>query len=237
VFGNVYDRIGFPCTTLRDLVVARIVNPKSKTSTIRYLNRYIGITLSKDTLYRFLDTLDKNTLTKIAFSFVSKRNNGITLILYDVTTLSFEIENEDEVRKKGYSKEHRNDLPQMLIGLFVDFDGYPFDFDVFEGNTFEGHTFKVAVENLMNKYSFENLTVVADAGMLSEDNLSYLTDRHISYIVGARIKNMPDKITKNLCSLITERMDGMNYHGEINASSLIIRKIAQKETWQIGKDW
>ena len=200
VFGNVYDRIGFPGTTLRDLVVARIVNPKSKTSTIRYLKRYIGITLSKDTLYRFLDTLDKDTLTKIAFSFVSKRNNGITLILYDVTTLSFETENEDEVRKKGYSKEHRNDMFQILIGLFVDFDGYPFDFDVFEGNKFEGHTLKAAVENLMNKYSFENLTIVADAGMLSEDNLSYLTDRHISYIVGARIKNMPDKITKNLCS-------------------------------------
>lgn len=200
VFGNVYDRIGFPYGTLRDLVVARIVNPKSKAATIRYLNRYIGITLSKDTLYRFLDTLDKDALTRIAFSFVSKRNNnGIALIFYDVTTLSFETENEDGVRKKGYSKEHRNDMPQILIGLFVDFDGYPFDFDVFEGNKFEGHTFKVAVEDIMNKYPFENLTVVADAAMLSEDNLSYLTDRHISYIVGARIKNMPDKITKDLC--------------------------------------
>ena len=200
VFGAVYDHIGFPDTMLRDLVIARIVNPKSKTATIRYLNRHIGITFSKDTLYRFLDTLDHDSLTKIAYSFVSKRNNGITLIFYDVTTLSFETENEDGVRRKGYSKEHRSDMPQILIGLFVDSDGYPFDFDVFEGNKFEGHTFKAAVGNLMNKYSFEHLTVVADAGMLSEDNLSYLTEHHITYIVGARIKNLSNSLKKGICS-------------------------------------
>lgn len=198
VFGAVYDRIGFPATILRDLVVARIIYPKSKLASTTYLSQYLGKQFAKDTIYRFLDTLDKQILTKIAFDFVSKRNNGISLIFYDVTSLSFETDTEDELRRKGYSKEHRHDMPQVLLGLFVDSDGYPFDFDVFEGNKFEGHTFKAAVDALTKKYSFENLTIVADAGMLSEDNLSYLRKVLIQYIVGARIKNLPDALKENI---------------------------------------
>ncbi len=198
VFGSVYDSIGFPNNLLRDLVVARIVYPKSKLSTIRYLGRHMGINLPKDRVYRFLDRLDKNELSQIAFRFVSQRNNGISLIFYDVTTLYFEVDNEDTLRKKGYSKDHRSDIPQILIGLFVDHDGYPFDFDFFDGKTFEGNTFQVAIGNLMAKYSFDKLTVVADAGMLSEANLSYLESVDIGYIVGARLRSLGDKLTQEL---------------------------------------
>lgn len=198
VFGTVYNLIGFPDSILRDLVVARIVHPKSKDATVRYFRNYLGITLSKDRIYRFLDTLDKNKLSKIAYDFVSLKNNGISLIFYDVTTLHFETEKEDNFRKKGFSKDHRGDMPQVLIGLFVDSQGYPFDFDYFTGNTFEGHTFKTSVEKLIKKYQFESLTVVADAGMLSEDNLSYLEDKKINYIVGARLKNTKEETTKHI---------------------------------------
>ena len=198
VFGKVYDLVGFSNNMLRDLVVARIVHPKSKDATVRYLRNYLGIMLSKDKIYRFLDTLDKNKLTEIAYKFVSLKNNGISLIFYDVTTLHFETEKEDDFRKKGFSKDHRGDMPQVLIGLFVDHEGYPFDFDYFTGNTFEGHTFKTSVEKLIKKYQFENLTVVADAGMLSQDNLSYLDDKKINYIVGARLKNTKEEIVKQI---------------------------------------
>lgn len=198
VFGKVYDLVGFPNNMLRDLVVARIVHPKSKDATVRFLKNYLGIILSKDKIYRFLDTLDKNKLSKIAYEFVSVKNNGVSLIFYDVTTLHFETEKEDEFRKKGFSKDHRGDMPQVLIGLFVDFEGYPFDFDYFTGNTFEGHTFKTSVEKLIKKYQFDNLTVVADAGMLSEDNLAYLETKKINYIVGARLKNTKEEIVKKI---------------------------------------
>ncbi len=160
----------------------------------RYLKKYLGISLHRDKVYRFLDTLDKNKLTKIAYDFVSLKNNGVSLIFYDVTTLHFETEKEDEFRKKGFSKDHRGDMPQILVGLFVDYEGYPFDFDFFEGNTFEGHTFKTSVEKLIKKYQFNNLTVVADAGMLFQDNLSYLESKKINYIVGARLKNTKEEI-------------------------------------------
>lgn len=198
VFGYVYDSIGFPHTLLRDLVIGRIVYPKSKIATIRYLNHNLGIALSKDTVFRFLDTLDKEELTQTAFDFVSKTNHGISLIFYDVTTLYFETEDEDDLRKKGFSKNHRSDVPQILIGLFVDSEGYPFDFDFFEGSTFEGHTFQAAMEKVLQKYDFTSLTVVADAAMLSEKNLQYLEFRGINYIVGARLKNLPKKTTDTI---------------------------------------
>ena len=198
IFGHIYDSIGFPNDLLRDLVVARIVCPKSKLATIRYLDQYLGIKLPIDKVYRFLDTCDKNELTKIAFDFVSKKNNGVALIFYDVTTLYFESNDEDSLRKKGFSKDHKNELPQIVIGLFVDKDGYPFDFDFYEGSMFEGHTFPVAVKALVEKYKFKtgDLVVVTDAGMLSEKNINFLEAENLNYIVGARLKGLSEKIKK-----------------------------------------
>jgi transposase len=183
VFGRVYDRIGFTNNLLRDLVVARIVYPKSKLATIRY----------------------KNELTQAAFEFVVSKHGGkgLSLIFYDVTTLYFESDKEDNFRQKGYSKDHRSDMPQILVGLFVDKDGYPFDFDFFEGKTFEGHTLPRMIASLKNKHSFDHLdhlTVVADAGMLSKDNLDYLEGEHIGYIVGARLKNLPQDLKSQIVS-------------------------------------
>lgn len=198
VFGTVYDRLGFPCNLLRDLVIARIVYPKSKTATIRYLRRYLGIILSKDKVYRFLDTLDKDALTGIAFRFVSAKNKGVSLLFYDVTTLHFETETEDDFRKKGFSKNHRTDVPQIMVGLFVDNEGYPFDFDFFEGSIFEGHTFPAAIKKIVAKHVFTSLTVVADSAMLSVDNLEFLDFLNINYIVGARLKNLPGSVIEKI---------------------------------------
>lgn len=198
IFGHIYDLIGFPRSLLKDLVIARIVYPKSKLATVRYLDQYLGIRLTVDKVYRFLDTLDKDELTKIAFDFVSQKNNGMTLIFYDVTTLYFETNDEDNLRKKGYSKDHKNDLPQILIGLFVDQAGYPFDFDFYDGSTFEGHAFQKAIRALIKKYQFTDLVVVADAGMLSEKNINFLETKKLSYIVGARLKSLPEKIKKQI---------------------------------------
>lgn len=198
VFGRVYDAIGFPQNLLRDLAIARIVYPRSKLATVRYLNRYLGIELTKDRVYRCLDRLDKRQLTQTAFKFVSQRQRGVSLIFYDVTSLHFETETEDEIRTKGHSKNRRSDLPQILIGLFVDQDGYPFDFDMFSGRTFEGHTLTAAIDRLTGKYQFTNLTVVADAAMLSRDNLNFLDAKQLNYIVGARLKSLPEELTAEI---------------------------------------
>lgn len=199
VFGCVYDLIGFPKNMLRDLVIARIVYPKSKTATLRYLNNYLGVSIGKNKLFHFLDTLDKDALTHIAFDFVTNQHStGISICFYDITTLYFETGDEDTLRQKGFSKDHRTDIPQILIGLFVDNYGYPFDFDFYEGKTFEGNTFIKAVEAIRSRYRFHDLTVVADAGMLSRKNLDYLDSVKIGYIVGARLKNLPKAVIRKV---------------------------------------
>ena len=201
VFGRVYDSIGFPNNLLRDLTIARIVFPHSKLATVRFLSRCCGIKLSKDKIYRFLGQVDKEELTKIAYSYVTRKNkNIVSLVFYDVTTLYFETEREDDLRRKGFSKDHRADVPQVLVGLFVDIDGYPFDFDFFSGNTFEGDTFPVAIKRLMNKYQLKDLVVVADAGMLSIKNLGYLESIGLGYVVGARLKNLNNEIKTKVLS-------------------------------------
>lgn len=229
VFGHIYDSIGFPNNYLRDLVIARIVYPKSKMATIRYLDQYLGIELTRGKIYPFLDTLNKDRLTKIAFDFVSKKNDGIALIFYDVTTLYFETNNEDELRKKGYSKDHKNDLPQIVIGLFVDKNGFPFDFDFYDGSTFEGHAFPKAIKALTTKYQFKDLVVVADAGMLSEKNIQFLETEKLNYIVGARLKNLSEKFKEQIFAhnFTKEQFFKITYEikletGEIKDKRLII---------------
>lgn len=91
-------------------------------------------------------------------------------------------------------------MPQILLGLLVDRDGYPFDFDFFTGKTFEGHTFVKAITNLLSKYSLKDLTVVADAGMLSSDNLDFLERSNLRFIAGARLKNLAAEITAKILS-------------------------------------
>lgn len=193
-FGKVYDSLKFPDNLLRDLVVARIVFPHSKLATVRFLDRVCNIKLSKDKIYRFLKKIDKDELTEIAYSHIVLKNKTLSLVFYDVTTLHFEMEREDDLRRKGFAKNHRNDLPQILVGLFVDSDGFPFDFDFFSGNTFEGDTFSICVEKLITKYQLKTLTVVADAGMLSSKNLDFLESHHLNYIVGARLKSLNNKL-------------------------------------------
>ena len=100
VFGKVYDLVGFFKQYAAGFSCCPHRSSKSKDATVRYLRNYLGIMLSKDKIYRFLDTLDKNKLTEIAYKFVSLKNNGISLIFYDVTTLHFETEKEDDFRKK-----------------------------------------------------------------------------------------------------------------------------------------
>ena len=229
VFGTVYDQLGFPAGLLRELCIGRIVYPKSKLATVDYFHQYLGIDLSISQVYRFLDTIEKTQLVATASAFVSHKPTGFSFVLYDVTTLHFETTVEDNLRQKGFAKNHRNDLPQVLVGLFVDPQGYPFDFDVFSGSTFEGHTLQTVVTDFKVKHQISELTIVADAGMLSLQNLQKLKDLQVHYIVGARIKNL----AKNPSQLIFNHDFSVKEIFETNVSEygrLIVEYSASRAT-------
>ncbi len=125
----------------------------------------------------------------------------ISVVFYDVTTVYFEIDNEDELRKTGFSKEGKHQNPQIVLGLLVSKNGYPLAYDVFEGNKFEGHTMLPVIDSFKAKYNLKQLVVIADSGLLSNSNIDELQSKNYEFILGARIKNESKSIKENILSL------------------------------------
>jgi transposase len=122
-------------------------------------------------------------------------------VFYDVTTLYFEIEDEDDLRKTGFSKEGKHQHPQIVLGLLVSVDGYPLAYEIFEGKKFEGHTMLPVVEAFRKKYQLQDLIIIADAGLLSNDNIEELQQKKYNYILGARIKNETNALKQKILGL------------------------------------
>ncbi len=206
VFGTLFDRLGFgaiPETLFRHIVIARLAHPVSKVKTVDYLYRYQGISVAIDSIYRFLDKLNdkyKTTVERLAFEYSQSVLGSIFVVFYDMTTLYFESEDEDDLRKIGFSKDGKFQHPQIMLGLFVGEYGYPIGYDIFEGNIFEGHTLLPMLEKICRKYGLGRPVVVADAALLSRNNLKGLIAEGYSFIIGARIKNESDDIQRKILS-------------------------------------
>jgi transposase len=125
-------------------------------------------------------------------------------VFYDVTTIYFEIDDEDELRKTGFSKEGKHQNPQIVLGLLVSRNGYPLAYEIFEGNKFEGHTMLPILDAFKQKYSLERLIIIADSGLLSRSNIEELQSKNYEFILGARIKNESNIIKEKILGLRLE---------------------------------
>ena len=214
VLGALVDRIGISSpndSLLRRLVIARILYPTSKIRTISFLNQSFGTHLEKDQVYRFLDNLSKSQdeiLGSLRMHVTTSYPASFNFILYDVSTLYFETDRDDEdvaavsgLRKRGYSKDKRDDLPQVVLGLGVNSLGMPLTYRLYPGNTYEGSTLISGIDDTLKSLGQASLTVVGDAGMLSEKNLSALEERGLTYIVGARLKSLPKSLQEEIQNL------------------------------------
>lgn len=208
VLGRLFDDIGFnqiKDSLFRKLVMARLCYPASKLKTTEYLQHYENYSTDKDKIYRYLDKLhnsQKRLVQKISYEHtLSVLNHSIQLVFYDVTTLYFEIEQEDELRKTGFSKDGKPGNPQLVLGLLVSQGGYPLAYEVFKGNKFEGHTMLPVLNLFRRKYRLKELVVVADAGLLWQKNITALEQNKYTYILGARLKNEPQAIKEQILKL------------------------------------
>jgi transposase len=205
IFGKIYDFIGFNKIEeemFRHLVISRMAFPLSKLKTIQYLYRYQGVLLDIDAIYRFLDKLNstlKEQVEQIAFAHTLRVLNGnISVVFYDMTTLYFEASDEDDLRKTGFSKDGKHQNPQIFIGLLVGLGGYAIGYDIYEGNTYEGHTLIPFLEKISKKFNLNKPIVVADAGLLSNENIKALEEKEYEYILGGRLKNEPENIKNQI---------------------------------------
>lgn len=220
LLGKLFDQIGFghiPDKLFRQLVLARICYPVSKLRTVDYLKKYHSLAVDEDSVYRYLDKLyntQKEAVQQISYEHTLKIIGGkINIVFYDVTTLYFEIDYEDELRKTGFSKEGKHQNPQIILGLLVSIDGYPLAYEIHEGNKFEGHTMLPVIDAFRAKYGLDKLIIVADSGLLSNDNIDQLNRKGYEFILGARIRSETSQVKDKILSL-----------GLQNGQSTVIKK-------------
>ncbi len=198
---STFNALGFDAVadeTFKTLVCARLVEPTSKLDTPRVLDD-IGVDAPhlssiKRALARCVERDYRTVLATACWEHVTAAGGpGAALVLYDLTTLYFEAEKEDGLRKVGMSKERRVD-PQITVGLLVARDGFPLDIHVFEGNKAETKTLIPVITAFQQRHQVSDMVVVADAGMLSAANLNALEDAGLSFIVASRTSKAPKEL-------------------------------------------
>lgn len=195
------------------MLVDRLHDPCSKRSS--YINQtdYVNIShVQLQHLYRTLDKLaDYNELIQKQIYQTGRNlfNQSLDVVFYDVTTLYFdsEVENEGSIRETGFSKDGKIGKTQILFCMLIDKNKQPIGYRIFKGGTFEGHTFIHALEDLQKKFKIDKVIVVADRGMLSTDNLKLVVDFGFEFIVGERLRNLPKKIKSHLINIDNYQKD------------------------------
>lgn len=194
---NARGRIGYDLDQAVFLLAAmRILKPMSKSKTFGSRDELLFDfnKLSLDDIYHGLDVLadkKKTILSNLNRNLEEIYARVKTIAFYDVTTFYFESFDSDELRARGMSKENKTNEVQVVLGLLVDGEGIPIDYELFRGNTSEMNTIVEVVNNYKAKNKLEKVTVVADRGLNSRLNLKTLTDLNFDYIVAQSIDRLP----------------------------------------------
>jgi hypothetical protein len=195
----VYAWLGFDQIAdeaFKALVLARIIEPTSKADTVRVLTELGVPGPTRVTFMRCLKrVIERDYRTVIAKACYARavRDGGLAMVLYDLTTLHFETDVEDRLRKVGMSKERRVD-PQVTVGLLTTGAGFPLDVHLFEGNKAETKTLVPVLTAFAERHHIDDVVVVADAGMLSAANLVALEEAGFAFIVGSKPSSAADDL-------------------------------------------
>jgi len=202
-------------------VLARIVEPTSLLDTGRVLSDMgrtpAAYATMKRTLARCTSGKYRDQIASLCFTH-AVTSGDVSLCLYDVTTLYFEAEKEDKLRKVGYSKERRVD-PQIVVGLLVDRHGFPLEIGCFEGDKAETLTIVPIVKQFAARHDLAHMVVVADAGMLSAKNLDELAGEALFFIVGSRATKAPIDLESHF-----------RWHGDAFTDGQVIDTITPKNS-------
>jgi Transposase DDE domain len=176
----------------RDLVLARIIEPVSKADSARVLEEAGVAPASYPTVNRRLRVYAKRSWRqRISAACAAHAGLGpASLVLYDVSTLYSGTDEGDGFRESGFSKERRLE-PQITIGLLTSADGFPLMVSAFEGNKAETKTMLPVIESFMTAHQIPDVTIVADAGMVSEANQKAIEAAGLSFILGMKIPHVP----------------------------------------------
>ena len=227
ILNNVFKMTGFDQiedTIFRQLVIARLSQPMSKSATVEYLKSHFDEDAQLHRIYRYLDKLyntQQEKIQQISVEHTMRILGGkIGLLFYDVTTLYFEADYGDELRENGFSKDGKHSQPQVVLGLLVSKDGYPLSYSVFNGSQYEGRTMLPVIEDFVNRFNLKDFIIVADSGLMNQRNIALLESGNYKYIIGARIKNESNDLKKWALSL--NKQDGEFYETRKGQAKLIV---------------
>jgi transposase len=234
ILNPVYEKVGFNAVNddiLRHLVVSRICHPRSKVATVDYLKSYFDEDIELHKIYRYLDKLSdtqKDIIQRISIEHTRKLLGGkIGVVFYDVTTLYFETDFADALRKPGFSKDGKHSLPQVVLRPLVSDGGYPLAYSIHEGNKYEGHTMLPVLNDFVKKFELKDFVIVADSGLMNKENIAELENSGYKYIAGARIKNENKAVTEWILS--QNRTEGLFYeYQKTEQCKLILSYYAQR---------
>lgn len=160
------------------LMVSRLLSPGSKKKAFEERRRYFErFDFSLADVYRALShyaNISKEFQKYLHMQITEKYGRDTKTIYYDVTNFYFEIDEADELRKYGRSKENRPN-PIVQMGLAMDADGIPIHYELFPGNKLDKETFRSVIGEVRKNYDTGRIVVVADMGIITGDNIYYLT--------------------------------------------------------------
>jgi len=179
------------------LVFARLIYPGSKKNAHELKERFFDILdFSLDDVYNSLSFFDEHSRACQRFMherITEKYGRETDLIYYDVTNYYFETEHEDELRKKGYSKEHRRD-PIVQMGLTMDKQGIPISYRLFSGNTHDSQTLMPILGEIVREYRAKRIITVADKGLNSGDNIVFSTALGHGYVFSQSVRGASEEL-------------------------------------------
>ncbi|MYF01747.1 MAG: IS1634 family transposase [Gammaproteobacteria bacterium] len=203
VYGPLYELLGLsqvlpkqdcPVSSkvLREVVLARLAQPRSKRAVVRYLTEQMGLRVSLEQVYRMMDQLTPErieTLQRLATqATLDLHPDPVDVYFFDCTTVYFESFVQDELRAPGYSKDGKVQESQVLLAIMVTSEGLPLRYELLPGQTFEGHSLRAVLRRFREHVPIRRAIVVADRGMWSQENLAALQKHDLDYIVGAPLR-------------------------------------------------
>lgn len=190
------------------LVCNRLIAPSSKREASLWKNDVYEPQWDNYQLHHFYRALDflvenkENMELELFNNIKNLFNCKVNVMMFDTTNISYwgEGEHAQDLLKHGHAKNKRNDLKQITIGLIMDQNGVPLGHEVWPGNMSDKTAFKAVIEKIKTKYMIEKVILVADRGMISENNITYLESNKLEYILAVKVRQLSKARQKFLMS-------------------------------------
>jgi len=173
------------------LVYGRLLQPSSKKKAFENRNLFFDkMDFSLDDVYRSLTFFNKHKddmLLALHKRIRTLYGRDTSLVYYDVTNYYFEIDKQDDMRRKGVSKEHRPD-PIIQMGLFMDTDGIPLTYGLYPGNMLDKQTLIPMIRTIRKDYELGRIIIVGDKGMMAGDNIRQILLDKNGYVLSYSIR-------------------------------------------------